>query len=290
MSSYFAAAFCLQCVLSAGWPGCLRAVWGTRFPGALIFAARYLACLLGALGVCLLAMAPVFQMLRELKAQNERLQELQRLQEEHGRAMGEHQEAVRRMHHEIANHIETIQALIELGGNAEGYADRVLEEYRAFRAVEYCGHPVVDAVLYNRALRAQQQDTELELALELSAELPFEPVHLMSIFSNLLDNALEACSALPRGRWVRLRAALEKGGLSLIVENSCPEGAPCGGEGETTKADPFSHGMGLRIVRETVAEYGGSLLCRREGGVFRAVAFLPLATAAGDGKGTDTAT
>ncbi len=56
----------------------------------------------------------------------------------------------------------------------------------------YCQNPVVNAVMSEKAKECKAKNILLEMQLMIPRKLEVEPLHLCSIFSNLLDNAIEA--------------------------------------------------------------------------------------------------
>ena len=85
-----------------------------------------------------------------------------------------------------------------------------------------------------------------------------------SLFSNVLDNAVHACLALPpQRRWIRCTAACRGAYLILREENPWNPAAPA-------HAGPSSgSGFGLQILSELARRYDGSLEVQQEDGCFR---------------------
>ena len=87
---------------------------------------------------------------------------------------------------------------------------------------------------------------------------------LCMLMGNALDNALEACRALPpeSDRFIEVKGGVSANLLTVRMVNSCPAGR--NGLLRTTKADPQEHGYGLRIIRDTAARYGGVVETRTD--------------------------
>lgn len=105
--------------------------------------------------------------------------------------------------------------------------------------------------------------------------LPEEDVY--SLFSNILDNAIEAVEGLPEEKRIISLTVMEKGGFVLIhSENYCsaqPEfvdGLP-----KTTKADKACHGFGSQSIHMLAARYEGICTFKTEDGVFYTDVVLP---------------
>jgi sensor histidine kinase regulating citrate/malate metabolism len=100
-------------------------------------------------------------------------------------------------------------------------------------------------------------------------------MHLCSVFSNMLDNAIAACvKAQSRDKpLIRLSSIVD--GDYLIVKTTNPSEKP------NSKAAP-GRGYGLRILSELAERYGGNFQCHYREGVFTALASL---SAAGEREG-----
>ena len=113
--------------------------------------------------------------------------------------------------------------------------------------------------------------------------LGFMPsLDIISLFSNALDNAFEAVTALPKEeREIHMTVKKALGALSICVENPCAarpqmvDGIPA-----TTKSDRRFHGFGMRSIRSTVEKYGGTMDIDTENGRFKLMIMIPLPCAA----------
>lgn len=93
-------------------------------------------------------------------------------------------------------------------------------------------------------LRCRARNIPLDSALELPKDLSLGDAELCSVFSNLLDNAVRACAALPEVlRRIRLSAALR--GSYLIIEERDP--LP---QVQMPRRPEGDHGLGLSILTE----------------------------------------
>ena len=102
-------------------------------------------------------------------------------------------------------------------------------------------------------------------------QLPAVDVTL--VLGNLLDNALEACDALPpQDRWVEVRVIYHARGnppvLSLSVVNPSRPVTVVNGQIPTGKGDPLRHGYGLGNVRDILARYRAEATVFYEEGQF----------------------
>lgn len=147
-------------------------------------------------------------------------------------------------------------------------ADRHLQDSRPTR---YCDHPVADAVLWEQARRCEEAGIRLEARIDLPAGAGLSGAAICSLFSNVLDNAVHACLALPpHRRWIHCTAACRGAYLVVREENPWDPEAPA-------HAGPSSgSGLGLPILTELAGRCDGSVEVQRDEERFRITVCLRL--------------
>lgn len=119
------------------------------------------------------------------------------------------------------------------------------------------GNEIANQVINIKYATAHQ----LRIPMEIDAALPKKlnlPDHIFcSVLSNLLDNAIEASGKIADPAvFVKLHTV--KNYLSITVKNRIePWQHESAKNHKTTKSKPHLHGLGLRIVEETVQSYNG---------------------------------
>ena len=85
----------------------------------------------------------------------------------------------------------------------------------------FCQHPAVDALVEQKAGAARDLGVLFHAELDIPADIQLPGVELCAVFSNLLDNALNACAQSPDGQR-RVEATARLWGMYLVidVENS----------------------------------------------------------------------
>lgn len=217
--------------------------------------------------------------------------------------------AIRRLKHDLANHLAVAAALPE--GQREDYIKSLSEDNALGRSLRYCADPVVNAVLTVKEEQMGRYGIRLEARIDILQELPFDKTDICALFANALDNAAEACRRLEESkRHVRVKSRAQKGLFCLEVTNPVgrvekrlqnpqtgTEGIYGGdkeqrnfdSDGEernrkkekeqlppTTKADKENHGFGLRSMKEIVERSHGEMEIRVEEGIFEMFLYMPL--------------
>lgn len=187
-------------------------------------------------------------------------------------AMEEQQFEIRRIRHDLANHLQVLLSLP--AAEKDSYIQKMLENPAFEKVLSYSGDATVNAVLTAKESLMRQRGISFHAKVDISRELSFEKPDLCALFANALDNAVEACATLEAGkRQVELTARAAKGILAVEVKNPF-EGEFSNGLPRTTKHDAQNHGYGLRSIQDIVKKYGGNMEIRQENGQFCLFLFM----------------
>ncbi len=99
-----------------------------------------------------------------------------------------------------------------------------------------------------------------------------------SLFSNILDNAIEAVEGLPEEKRIISLTVTEKGGVIFVHSENYFSAQPefVDGLPRTTKADKACHGFGSQSIHMLAARYNGICTFKTEDGVFYTDVVLPV--------------
>lgn len=164
--------------------------------------------------------------------------------------------------------------------NWKDYLDELENAVRTYETWNVSGNSVLDSLLTQIRQFGMKYGIQLTCKADGKA-LDFLPVRsLCSIFGNLLDNAAEAVIMLenPDERIIQLEVTQKEHFLLIRMENRC-ETPLCFEEGSlppTTKKNKQNHGIGLKSVKMTVEQYGGSMNLTRENGWFVVSILIPV--------------
>ena len=187
------------------------------------------------------------------------------LEQSYYRAVEARREELARIRHDFNNQLAAIGFLIQSGDEADAQTmlRQLSEDIAATRENPYCAIPVVNAVLTEKETLCREAGIALYTELDLPETLGVEPLHLCSILSNLLDNAVHGCTGTEQPA-ITLSSAMA--GDYLLLRTVNPSLPP--------KAPEEGHGYGSKILRKLAEKYGGSYETCYENGVFTAVVSL----------------
>ncbi|MER7822205.1 sensor histidine kinase [Streptomyces sp. NPDC096097] len=177
-------------------------------------------------------------------------------------------QALRSQAHEAANRLHTVVSLIELGraDEAVDFATAELELAQALtdEVVTAVGEPVLVALLLGKAAQAHERGVELVVTADsrrLAEGGGLPPARdLVTVLGNLIDNAVDALTAVPAAR-IAVTLRPEPDELLLRVADNgpgLPEGVDVFRRGWSGKGE--GRGLGLALVRQVTERYGGAVV------------------------------
>lgn len=168
----------------------------------------------------------------------------------------------RRLIHDMKNHMQTLEELYSLGSGVEAkhYAQTILESMDTLSGRFKCKNRVLTIIVNDKILKCDEQGIEISTHVE---DLDFdfiEPFDITTIFSNLLDNAIEACSKISmEKRKIDLRVYQFNEFITISVRNTY-NGKLVWDKDNLVSTKGGKHmGLGLKNVKSAVDKYEGTI-------------------------------
>lgn len=138
------------------------------------------------------------------------------------------------------------------------------QEKRKDRAEDYCANAMANIVLREKAKECVQQEICFQAEVNIPQILNISDYHLCSIFSNLIDNATEACRELPKEeRRISVTANIYGAYLYIQIRNNCTAE-------HARRPKRKGRGMGMKIIEQIVEKYGGDCSAEFKDGEYQA--------------------
>jgi len=210
------------------------------------------------LGLAANAYLLIFTISQEKKtAALEELRETQHiieLENSHYEAVLQRMEELELLRKGFNNKLETVANLARSGedDSARENIAALSEKINQTTEISYCDVPVINAILTEKAKECEASDIGLSIDLRLPEGLTVEPMHLCSIFSNILDNAITACRKLERVEKPVISLSSMTDGDYLVVKAVNPSGLP--------EIIAPGRGYGTRILKGLAATYDGDFI------------------------------
>lgn len=179
--------------------------------------------------------------------------------------MRQSQEETRRQRHEITHHLTLLEGMLsqKQDERAADYIQSLLTEAVALPSDSYSDNMVLNAIAGYYLNAAKSEGIRVETDIRAKTELPLKDEELCILLTNLLENALEACRAMPpaQDRFISLGVFSDGEHLHITCENSTDVNAVVSTDGtiHTSKSDAKSHGYGLPAMRRIIEKHYGAM-------------------------------
>ena len=141
------------------------------------------------------------------------------------------------------------------------------------------GNEVLDTILTEKSLKCGKNDIQLTCTVD-NSNLDFISISdLYSLFGNIVENAIEAVLKIDdkKKRVICLNVKQTEKLLSVHIENYYAGEITFVGGLPQTKKDVRFHGFGMKSVRMIAEKYGGNVIARTDGDLFKLDILVPIA-------------
>ena len=123
----------------------------------------------------------------------------------------------------------------------------------------WTGNRMLDMILNQKTKDAKEKETDMQIETEVFATLPFSDREVISLFGNVLDNALEACERIQdKKRWIKIKIKKKNHLLYIETSNAIKEMPVQNQKGfVSVKEDEILHGYGMKNIQDIVRKYDG---------------------------------
>ena len=211
----------------------------------------------------------------QIKKENQMLSIENAVMKEYYDTLGYQLEHTRKFRHDIEKHMNVLKEMVASKENPEellNYASQIEEQYDRLQTIDYCGNPVVNAILVNKKYQCQEQEIDMEIKIGKFESGKIKEIDLVAVISNVLDNAIEGCmnNQSEKKRKIFFHCGNQNNTLFIYVCNTVNAEHKDFEKMQkrTWKKDAYAHGVGLSIVQEIVEKYDGIFEVKIKEGMF----------------------
>ena len=218
---------------------------------------------------------------RETQLYESRILQLQvKSQAEKYQAISENFEKQKKRTHEYKNQMKCMESLlvkkqyVKLEEYVKGICGRLDKELDAIDT----NHIIVNAILNTKYREAEENGIVFVLRVNDLSDLRIKDEDIVTILSNLLINAVEACKKCERNkRILKLKFVKEDGMIKIGVRNTYSNPILYeNGEIKSTKlVRTEEHGVGIKNIIEIIEKYDGSYVIKNENQEFYFSMIIP---------------
>lgn len=214
----------------------------------------------------------------KLKLENEFIKNKMDMEHKYYSDLSANEERVKRLYHDMKNHIICIEGSDNNCNWKKEYIDNINSELDKFSLMFNTGNQALDIILNNKNGTCIKNNIELRGIIDFSKIDFIEYFDVCTIFSNALDNAIEACKKVEEGKkYIILKGTYVNNFFIIKIENSKNNKIKkIDYEFLTDKKDKFLHGIGLKNIRSAVEKYDGEMIAESKEDKFILKILIPI--------------
>lgn len=191
----------------------------------------------------------------------------------------EQQQDMAKFRHDWKNHMLLLQTMMENQNyeKAKAYFNDLTDRNEVAGGRIVTGNEILDIILSAKSMEMESSKIECTFNGGLEALHYMESVDCCVLFSNLIDNAIEANCKYDGKRWLRIHTIHNHGHIVISIENQM--NGELKQEGEqllTTKEDSSRHGIGMQNAIEVIRKYNGEYQIQANGNTFAIRMLFPI--------------
>jgi len=179
--------------------------------------------------------------------------------------------------HDFHNHLQTLKGYIEAGESERAlkYIEELDYGVMNTDTLLKTGNVSVDVILSAKIAKAKSKGINVTVKANLPDNLNITDVELSIVIGNLLDNAIEACTAsTDKEPFIRVYLVMKSNMLYFSMLNSSGDKLKKDGSLFNSKKGGF-HGFGLRRAESIIEKHGGWIKYNSEDGAFSSEFLVP---------------
>lgn len=225
---------------------------------------------------CLMWLIIRFMKDSRLKAENKCIKENIALQYNYYLNMQHSQQKIRNLYHDMKNHMICIEKIY--GEN--DYIKSINKQLNGFTYIYNTNNIILDIILNDKRNICENKKIELIADINFKECNFIDITDVCSIFSNIIDNAIEACDKIENNK-IEKKIRLKGTNVNRIYVLKCENTKlnKINKKNElfmTDKKDKFLHGVGIKSIKASVEKYNGNLELNDLGNKFLVNIFIPL--------------
>ncbi|RDY32225.1 ATP-binding protein [Lachnotalea glycerini] len=189
---------------------------------------------------------------------------------------------VRKMYHDIKNHLLAIQGLNHENAEAsQTYVEECLATVEGYDEFFDTGNELADIIFYEKCNTAKLNHIKTKVLVQKNSLNELEMLDLCAILTNSFDNAMEACKKCQGERYIKVNIIRNEAAIIITVKNNFEIEPAISKKGDliTSKKNKAEHGLGMQSLKMAAAKYNGNVefSVDKEKKEFLLIIMLPIA-------------
>ena len=189
----------------------------------------------------------------------------------------ESQNQIRRLYHDMNNHLYNIQMMNKSSEDASDYIVSLQNELKEARKTRVSGNSLFDIIVDEKMNICKNKGIEFDIDADSKNTGFIKNIDMSSILANILDNAIEACDKMTSNKkYIKLTSMWADDMFVIICENSKEnEVKKIGDRFITDNLNKSEHGIGIKSVEKSVKNYDGNMMIFCDDSLFKVKIMIP---------------
>lgn len=172
--------------------------------------------------------------------------------------------------HDLINLLTTATGFIEMGKTEKALeiTRKTSSGFSEISGVPLCANETLNTILYIKHQKAEEMGVTLKTDVNENAFLKPDDYDLCRLLHNIIDNSINACSALSENKVSEITIDIDDDFLSITSKNPYPETT------KRTRERNEDHGHGINIIKDIAKKYSGTYFAEKSGGMYITVTKL----------------
>lgn len=191
----------------------------------------------------------------------------------------ESQEKMKQVYHDMNNHMKNIKYLKDGNKDVDKYINNIENEVQSSKNIYNSENVLLDIILHEKSKDCIKNNINFSVGVDFSKCEFIERIDISSIFSNLIDNGIEACNKIDNDmeKYITIKSTFIKGYFVVRCENSKINKVLFkDNKIFTSKKDKFLHGIGLESIKSSIKKYNGELKVKDSEYSFLVSIYIPV--------------
>ena len=172
--------------------------------------------------------------------------------------------------HDLINLLTTATGFIEMGKTEKALEiiRKTSSSFSEISGVPLCANETLNTILYIKQQKAEELGVILKTNVNENAFLKPDDYDLCRLLHNIIDNSINASSALSENKVSEIAIEIDDDFLSITSKNPYPETT------KRTRERNEDHGHGINIIKDIAKKYSGTYFAEKSGGMYITVTKL----------------
>lgn len=227
--------------------------------------------------ISLISLIKKIQTDNKLLMENNMIEKISSMKNEYYKNLESKQLKIELLSHDMKNHISCIEGMYENNIDIRPYLNNIKKTIRN-NNIYHTGNVTLDIILNDKKDLCDKYNINFIALIDFSKCKFIKDIDICDIFSNILDNAIEACNKITLyPKEIILKGNVINDFYIIKAENTKINDILIkGNDILTDKTDTLKHGFGIKSIKNSINKYDGTCLIEHNKSRFTMIISIPM--------------